>query len=119
MKKINIYLEKVSKHLYKFDQNGKVFYQKVVINDDTFIVLKFNEEMELISEKSYSIDRFDSVSPNGKEYIPTELKNFHLFYKGSGYNPFVITTVPHFKKFREAMRNRDIEKYLKERKETA
>ena len=123
MKKLKEYLNKVSQHLYKIDQNGTNVYQKVIIeNDDKFTVLKFNEEMELISEKLYNMKSFyreskrNLVGPGDiifREYIDSYLKNGLLFYKGSG-NSYKITTVPHFKKFRKALEDRNIEKYLQE-----
>lgn len=104
MKTTKKYLEKTSDHLFKFDsQNEREnFYMKVILNeDDTFSVLKFDEELNLISNKNVDISRWEATSPAGKSYVPTELKNFVLFYKGYYGNFYKVSSVKHFKSIRE------------------
>jgi hypothetical protein len=105
MKTTKNYLEQTSKHLFKFEpqiSNGKPHFMKVIVNDenDTFNVLKFDEELNLISNKEYSISDWERTSPKGKSYVPTELKNWVLFYKDWG-NINKISTIKHFKAIRE------------------
>ena len=38
---------------------------------------------------------------NGKEYIETELKNVILFYKGYLSDSYTISSIKHFKAFKE------------------
>ena len=98
------YLNKTSKHLFQFTDtyNGGVTYMKVLVDNDEnkFKILKFNKDLDIISDKEYNIRETKSVK--GKEYVDTELKNYKLFYKGcSPY--YKIKSVKHFKKFRKVL----------------
>ena len=107
MKTTKNYLEQTSKHLFKFEsENGKKsYFQKVIVNDetDTFNVLKFDEELNLISNKEYKISDWERTSPKGKTYIPTELKNWILFYKGCWGEFYKVKSIKHFKAIREVI----------------
>ena len=75
--KTNQYLNKVSQHLYKIENpNETTEYQKVIIEGDNFKILRFSEELQVVSDKTYPISKYEAVSPKGKEYVPTILKNY-------------------------------------------
>lgn len=103
MKTTRNYLTQTSKHLFKFENGDKVYFQKVVVKDNKYYVYKFDLELKLISVKENNIS--ETVSSAGKAYVPTYLKNGWgdgLFYRGD-YNNTKITTIKHFKAFREAL----------------
>jgi len=45
--------------------------------------------------------KWERVSTAGKEYIETELKNVILFYKGYLSDSYTISSIKHFKAFKE------------------
>lgn len=99
MKTTRNYLEKTSKHLFQFKNEKETFYMKIYVKGDDYYVLKFDTDLNLKSSKKYKIT--ETVSPNGKTYVPTSLKNWTLFYKGYYPNFYKVTTIKHFKKFYE------------------
>ena len=103
MKTLENYLKQTSKHLFKFESENNTFYMKVIVNDNKFKILTFDENLNVTSDKEYSIDQYKSISPKGKEYIDTYLKNGLLFYRGYYPNYYKISTIKHFKKFKQKL----------------
>jgi len=98
------YLEKTSNHLFKFEsQHGNDSYlMKVIVNEDTFNILKFDmDDLNLISNRESKISDYERTSSKGKSYVPTELKNRRLFYKGCYGDIYKISSIKHFKAIRE------------------
>lgn len=113
MKTTKDYLEKTSKHLFKFSSDATYldnYYMKVIIRDNTFYRLKFNEDLELIESKKFNFK--ETVSSAGKTYVPTELKNWTLFYRDM-YNGYNISSIKHFKDIKKLI-NQEIVKIDKE-----
>lgn len=103
MKTTKNYLEQTSKHLFKFESlnNKGSYFMKVIVNENTFNVLKFDEELNLISNKEYNISDYEKTSSTGKTYVATELKNLKLFYKGYYGGFYKISSIKHFKSIKE------------------
>jgi len=114
MKTLENYLKNTGKHLFQFkgEKEEDTKYMKVLVDDKTFTVLKFDYERNIKSVKTYNIDDYKTISSKGKEYIDTYFKNGFLFYRGSSYNAYKISTIKHFKAF-----NTIIEEY-KNKKQT-
>ena len=114
MKTTKDYLGKTSKHLFKFSSDANyldTYYMKIVVRDNnTFYKLKFNEDFELIERKKFNFK--ETVSSAGKTYVPTELKNWTLFYRDM-YNGYNISSIKHFTKIKEVI-NQEIVKIDKE-----
>ena len=100
MKTTKDYLNKTSKHLFKFSSDANyldTYYMKVIVRGNSFYKLKFNEELELIETEKYNFE--ETVSSAGKTYVPTELKNWTLFYRDM-FNGYNISSIKHFKKIK-------------------
>lgn len=103
MKTTRNYLEKTSQHLFKFQSQydpNDYYFMKVIVNENTFNVLKFDKDLKLTSNKEYKISDWERTSPKGKIYVPTNLKNYVLFYRGWS-SKYTSTSVKHFKAIRE------------------
>lgn len=91
MKKLNDYLNKCTKHLFYSEVNNHYF--KISKKEDgNYLVTYYDEEFNFTKEKTIDVERWARVSPNGKEYIDTELKNWELFRTETNYKGEKKTT---------------------------
>jgi hypothetical protein len=103
------YLKNVAKHLFELSCNGEKTYMKVIVKNDTYRIIKFDQDLNLKDDNAFKFE--ETVSAKGKEYVLPELKNYRLFYKGYSPNFISYRTIKHFKSIKEK-----ITKYDKEAK---
>lgn len=110
MKRLEEYLTKTGKHLFKFTPDEKNFtlsneikYMKIILGDKTFRRITFDENLEIIKDINFELREYRSIShfPNNKEYIDPFLRKYILFHRGQEYSSYKISSIKHFKKFNE------------------